>query len=38
MAPSEQQRKANIRLALALATAALVFGLGFVVRLAWFGA
>ena len=32
MAMSEEQRKANLRLALILATVALVFGLGFVAR------
>jgi CHASE3 domain sensor protein len=31
----EQQRKANVRLALILASLALVFGLGFVARM-WF--
>jgi hypothetical protein len=34
---SEQQRKANVRLGLILATLALVFGLGFVVRLVVLG-
>ncbi|MCA0177656.1 MAG: cytochrome oxidase small assembly protein [Proteobacteria bacterium] len=29
---TEQQRRANLRLALILATVALVFGLGFVAR------
>jgi len=32
MALTEQQRRANLRLALILATVALVFGLGFVAR------
>jgi len=34
---TEQQRKANARLALILATAALVFGVGFVVKIWWLG-
>jgi hypothetical protein len=34
---SEQQRKANNRLGLVLASLALAFGLGFVVRLVFFG-
>ncbi|MFY7976153.1 MAG: cytochrome oxidase small assembly protein [Rubrivivax sp.] len=37
MALSEQQRKANVRLGLILASLAMVFGLGFVVRLVFFG-
>lgn len=38
MAPmDEQQRKKNLRLALILATVALVFALGFVTKLALFG-
>jgi hypothetical protein len=37
MTISEQQRKANLRLALILATLALVFGIGFVVKIAWLG-
>jgi hypothetical protein len=35
---SEQQRKANLRLALILASVALLFGIGFAVRMLWFGA
>jgi CHASE3 domain sensor protein len=34
--PNEQQRKANLRLALILATIAVVLGAGFVVRMIWF--
>jgi hypothetical protein len=34
---SEQQRKANLRLALILASVAAVFALGFVVKIAFFG-
>ena len=37
MAQSPQQRKANLRLALILATVALCFGVGFFVRMAFFG-
>lgn len=37
MAPSPQQRKANARLAWILASVALVFGLGFVVKMIWLG-
>ena len=37
MALSEHQRKANLRLGLILASLAMVFGLGFVVRLVFFG-
>ncbi len=37
MAMSEQQRKANLKLALILATVALAFGLGFVARFVMFG-
>ncbi len=37
MAPTEQQRKANLRLALILATVAVVFGLGFVAKIVFFG-
>jgi hypothetical protein len=33
---TEQQRKANLRLALILATVAAVLGLGFVARMIWF--
>jgi hypothetical protein len=36
MAQTEQQRKANLRLALGLALAALAFGLGFVAKVIWF--
>jgi hypothetical protein len=36
MALSEQQRRANRRLGLALASLAALFALGFVVRLAFF--
>jgi len=35
---SEQQRKANLRLGLILASLALAFGLGFVVKVWWLGA
>ena len=34
---SEQQRKANLRLALILVSMALVFGLGFVAKVVVFG-
>jgi hypothetical protein len=34
---SEQQRKANLRLALILASVAVLFGLGFVARMVWLG-
>ncbi|HMM85412.1 MAG: cytochrome oxidase small assembly protein [Gammaproteobacteria bacterium] len=34
---SPEQRKANVRLGLILATVALVFAIGFVVRLVYFG-
>lgn len=37
MPSTEQQRKANLRLALILATVALAFGLGFVARFVLFG-
>jgi len=37
MAQSPQQRKANARLAWILASVALVFGLGFVVKIIWLG-
>jgi hypothetical protein len=33
--PTEAQRKANVRLALILASLALVFALGFVARIWW---
>jgi hypothetical protein len=35
--PSEQQRKTNVRLALVLASIALVFFLGFIAKSALFG-
>lgn len=38
VATSEQQRKANFRLAIILATVASVFALGFVAKIAWFSA
>jgi hypothetical protein len=34
---SEPQRKSNRRLALILASVALLFGLGFVVKMVWLG-
>jgi hypothetical protein len=34
---SDEQRKANLRLALILGTAALVFALGFVAKIWWLG-
>ncbi len=34
---SDQQRKANLRLALILATVALAFGIGFIVKMSFFG-
>jgi hypothetical protein len=37
MAQTAQQRKANLRLALILATVALMFGAGFVVKMIYFG-
>jgi len=37
MMRSERQRKANLRLALILASVALAFGLGFVAQIALFG-
>ncbi len=37
MSPTEQQRKANLRLALILATVAVVFGAGFMVKMIFFG-
>jgi hypothetical protein len=37
MPPTMQQRRANLRLALILASVALVFVLGFVAKIAWFG-
>jgi len=35
--PNAQQRKANLRLALVLATVALAFGVGFIVKMSFFG-
>jgi len=35
--PSEQQRKTNVRLALVLASIALVFFIGFIAKSAFFG-
>ena len=35
--PDEQQRKANLKLALVLASVALVLGLGFVAKIVLFG-
>jgi hypothetical protein len=37
MAISDSQRKANLRLALILASVALIMGLGFVVKVIWLG-
>ena len=37
MAIDERQRKANLRLALILASVALVFAAGFVVKIVFFG-
>ncbi len=37
MSPNEQQRKANLRLALILASVAAVFALGFVAKIAFMG-
>jgi hypothetical protein len=37
MAHSEQQRKANRRLGLILATVAVAFAIGFIVRMKFFG-
>jgi len=37
MAQTEQQRKANVRLGLILASVALVFAVGFVVKMVWLG-
>ncbi len=34
---SEQQRKANLKLALILASVAAIFALGFVVKMMWLG-
>jgi hypothetical protein len=38
MGTTPGQRRANLRLALILASVALVFGLGFVAKIAFFGA
>jgi flagellar basal body-associated protein FliL len=38
MAPTPEQRKSNLRLALILASLAAVFALGFVAKITWFGA
>ena len=38
MTPRPEQRKANLRLALILASLALAFALGFVAKIVWFGA
>lgn len=37
MAPTPEQRKANVRLAWILASVALVFAVGFVVKIVWMG-
>jgi hypothetical protein len=37
MAVSEQQRRANRRLGLILASAAVIFGVGFVLKVIFFG-
>jgi hypothetical protein len=37
MAPTPEQRKANVRLALILASMAAVFALGFVAKIIWMG-
>ena len=37
MSLTQQQRKANLRLALILATVAVVFGAGFMVKMIFFG-
>ena len=37
MATSPEQRRANVRLALILASVAAAFALGFVAKIAWFG-
>jgi hypothetical protein len=37
MLTPEEQRKANVRLGLILASVALAFGLGFVAQYIWFG-
>ena len=38
MALTPQQRKANLRLALILASVAAVFAIGFVTKMVWLGA
>lgn len=35
MATTEQQRRANLRLALILGTVALAFGAGFMIKMIW---
>jgi hypothetical protein len=35
--PTPEQRKANLRLALILASVALVFAIGFVAKIVWMG-
>ncbi len=37
MAPTEQQRKANLRLGLILASVAVIFAIGFVTKIVFFG-
>jgi len=37
MATTEQQRKANLRLGLILASIAVLFGVGFMVKMIFFG-
>jgi hypothetical protein len=37
MAQTSEQKKSNLRLALILASIALAFFIGFVVKMAWFG-
>ena len=37
MSQSEEQRKANVKLALILASVALIFGLGFVAKIVFMG-
>jgi len=37
MAPTEQQRKANVRLGLILGSIAVLFGVGFMVKMIFFG-
>ena len=37
MAPTDPRRKANVKLALILASVALVFCVGFVVKIIWMG-